>query len=68
MKYYVLQDTTRLFDFRCYSRFDSGLEAFEKRIEDFFWNWKAIQVKGNNLTLDDFMKDFKKVIIEITDL
>lgn len=63
MKYFVLEEVAYPFNFICISKTE---KIFERKINDAFRNWKGYQAKDNELTVNDFLRKYKKVIIEIT--
>jgi len=40
-------------------------ELFENKINNSYNSWRGLQGKGTNLTIDDFLSTFDKVIITI---
>lgn len=51
------------FTFICVSKTP---EEFKKKINESYTNWRGIQRKGTNATIEDFLTDYDKVEVIVT--
>ena len=64
---YALRRKDNPHSFYYYGCVASTKEDLEAKINQAYWNWKGTQQQGNQLTIDDFMRDREriKMVIEV---
>jgi len=65
MKYFALKKKRKLFELICIS---TDQTRFDENINSVYRNKIGISRDGSNYSMEDFLKDYDKVIVEIKEL
>lgn len=62
IEYYALHRKGQGMMFQCASR---TIEGHEEKVTASFHNWRSSQPKGNDFTIEDYLKDISRVKITV---